>query len=46
LARFLAVERSCLQTLGLGRRAKPTPSLQDYLQAKAEEVDKIDENKT
>jgi hypothetical protein len=31
LSRFLAVERSCLQTLGLGRRAQPVQSLDEYV---------------
>lgn len=33
LSRFLAVERSCLQTLGLGRRAKPIQDLAKQIQA-------------
>lgn len=31
LARFLGVERACLQTIGLDRRAKPVQSLDAYL---------------
>ena len=31
LAKFLAVEKACLLGLGLGRRAKPVQSLQQYL---------------
>lgn len=31
LAKFLSIERASLQTLGLGRRAKPVSSLSDYL---------------
>ncbi len=33
LAKFLAVERACLQTLGLGRRAKPIQDLAKQIQA-------------
>jgi hypothetical protein len=32
LARFLSIERATLQALGLERRAKPVPALQDYMQ--------------
>jgi hypothetical protein len=39
LSRFLSVERSALQTLGLVRRLKPALSLQDYQKAKAQEVE-------
>jgi hypothetical protein len=31
LAKFLGAERGALQAIGLERRARPTPSLQDYL---------------
>lgn len=35
LAKFMSVERSALQTLGLERRAKPVLALSDYLAKKA-----------
>ena len=35
LAKFLAVERNCLRTLGLERRAKPLLGLADYLDSKS-----------
>lgn len=31
LGRFVLAEQRCVQTLGLERRAKPVPSLEDYL---------------
>jgi hypothetical protein len=34
LARFLSIERSALQTLGLGRRVKPVQSLNEYLSSR------------
>lgn len=34
LAKFLSIERTSLQTLGLGRRAKPAITLSDYLNSK------------
>lgn len=33
LGKFLAVERACLQTLGLGRRTKPIQDLARQIQA-------------
>lgn len=38
LPRFLGIELSALKTLGLGRHAKPTESLQGYLDAMPSEV--------
>jgi hypothetical protein len=38
LAKFLSVERNCLRTLGLERRAKPLPALADYLDSKKDSL--------
>jgi hypothetical protein len=37
LARFLGIERASLQTLGLGRRARPVQTLDDYLTHRAQD---------
>lgn len=37
LGKFLSIERACLQTLGLERRAKQVPNLDAYLEARTSE---------
>ena len=37
LGKFLSIERACLQTLGMERRAKPTMTFQQYLETKKAE---------
>ena len=43
LGKFLAVERGALQAIGLDRRARPTASLESYLEATYRRADSDEE---